>query len=312
MRSLRVMLVMEATDGGTARYLEETAKALCEAGAGVHVVCAARRRPEFRNVMRALEDAGVWVTEVDMCREIQLREDARAIWELRRVFQSSRPDVIHLHSSKAGALGRIAAVLAGTRPVVYTPHAYGFLDDSRPMFARFVLFAERVLGHWTDNLVAVSDSESDETLRHRLVPAARVTVIPNGLRWLPDEDLIRRLARTSAKAGRQIRLGCLGRLEQQKDPIQLIHLAASLARRGLSFQLDIGGSGALRAACERCAETHGLCDKIRFLGRVVDTPAFYRSIDSQKRGQPQRLQVAGQQKLWIVHAATCSRSRSWS
>jgi len=294
MRPLKLMLVMEATDGGTARYLEEVSIGLSEVGINVHVACAARRNPRFRAVLTRLQGLGIQVTEVDMRREVRPIKDAQAIRHLWCLFRRANPDVIHLHSSKAGALGRVAARLAGIRPVIYTPHAFAFLDDANALRAWCFRLAERILGSWTNYLVAVSESERHQALVHQLLPNARISVVPNGVahegcknkECVDGKELVPSptpsVAETmghSAPARSKLWLGYLGRLERQKDPIQLIHLAAAIKHRGVDFHLDIGGTGSLRAECERLCEIMALRDHVRFLGYVTDTAAFYRSID---------------------------------
>src|SRR4051812_19161135 len=108
---IRVMQVLEATAGGTARHLIEIASGLRAAGAEVHVVCALRRDAGFGAELARLRAVGVTVTELDMRRRIAPLADAQAVWRLARLFEETRPDVIHLHSSKAGGIGRLAAAL---------------------------------------------------------------------------------------------------------------------------------------------------------------------------------------------------------
>jgi len=277
MRPLRVMLVMEATDGGTGRYLREVALALCRQGLHVHVVCAARRNPAFRRVMAEMRRAGVRVSEIDMCREVRPVRDLISLWQLWRLFHQTRVDVIHVHSSKAGALGRLAAALAGRRPVAYTPHAYAFLGPCGGLRRAGYLAVERVLGRWTNHVIAVSDSESRRAVAERLSTPLQTTTIPNGLADFPPPQLVMEASQSST--GDRIVLGFLGRLEPQKAPAFLIDLAAELQRRNTEFVLWIGGEGSLREHCERMSKGHGLTGRIRFLGHVTDTTSFYRSTD---------------------------------
>ncbi len=279
MRPLKLMLVLDATHGATGRYLEEVARALCQAGVSVHVVCPPNAEPGFRTVTASLRTAGAEVTEVDMWRAFRPAENLQAIRVFRQLLLSSRPDVLHLHGFRAGALGRIAAALTHRCPVVYTPHAHAFLDDSRPAAARLAHPAEGVLGTCTDHLIAVSQSEARQTLLRRMVPAARLSVIPNGLGSLPDEELLHSAARPREAKGSKLRLGYLGPLERQQAPIHLINLAVLLERRGVDFHLEIAGKGSLGPACGRYSKACGLARKVRFRRYPSDPAEFYRSID---------------------------------
>jgi glycosyltransferase involved in cell wall biosynthesis len=74
----------------------------------------------------------------EMTRELSLISDFNALRKLRELFVSHRPDVVHAHSSKAGALTRAAAKTAGVKNVFYTPHGYGFLQQDRSTASRIL------------------------------------------------------------------------------------------------------------------------------------------------------------------------------
>lgn len=80
---------------------------------------------------------------------------------IRTVFKE-KPDVIHLHSSFAGLLGRIAILLSGRRQktkVIYCPHAFGFLMLTSNFKKNIYIFIEIILSRLTDKIICVSQSE---------------------------------------------------------------------------------------------------------------------------------------------------------
>jgi len=96
--------------------------------------------------------------------------------------------VLHLHSSKAGLLGRPLGRLCKL-PTVFTPHCFSFesVPDINNRF-RAYLMAERKLGQWTDVLVCVSSYERELALRYGIVPAGRIVMVPCFVdlrRWSP-------------------------------------------------------------------------------------------------------------------------------
>lgn len=104
-----------------------------------------------------------WV--VPMVTHVSLVKDAWSVWCLLRLIQQVQPDVIHLHSSKAGVLGRVAAWLSGMRlrvRVFYSPHGFAFLrrDVSKVKQKLFLTF-ERVAAKLGGALVACSGSEAE-------------------------------------------------------------------------------------------------------------------------------------------------------
>ena len=139
------MLVMEATAGGTARYLETIVPALAGQGLQLHVVCCARREPSFRDVMKRFRTANVRVTELAMVRRLSPWADLISLLRLLRLIRRSRPDVVHVHSSKAGALGRLAAAIGIPGTLLYSPHAFAFLDYTHPTRSWTYLMLEKFL-----------------------------------------------------------------------------------------------------------------------------------------------------------------------
>lgn len=111
---------------------------------------------------------------VPMVTHVSLVKDAWSVWCLLRLIQQVQPDVIHLHSSKAGVLGRVAAWLSGKRVrVFYSPHGFAFLrQDVSKLKQKLFLKFERVAAKLGGFLVACSGSEAElakQTVGHPCV-----------------------------------------------------------------------------------------------------------------------------------------------
>jgi glycosyltransferase involved in cell wall biosynthesis len=267
----RLMMVLEATTGGTARHVTQVAIALRSLGIDVHLVCAIRRDVRFLRTLAFLRKAGVSVTELDMHRAVRPFHDIWAIWNFRQIMTAVRPHIVHLHSSKAGFIGRSALLfgnMSGAR-VIYTPHAYAFLDGRR-VRSWCYRAAERLLARWTNCIIAVSESEF--RLTQAMTVRCRVTTVPNGVEELPE--LCAR-----PPESRHLRIGWLGRMERQKQPAQAIRAASVLDRLGVDFCLSMAGEGLERVACDRLARNLDVVHRIVFPGYLEDVSCFYREID---------------------------------
>ena len=116
-------------------------------------------------------------------RELVARADGEAVRRLRRIIRERRPNVLHTHTAKAGATGRLAALTSGrARPgaVVHTYHGHvlsGYFDPRRERAFRLL---ERMLAWSTDALVAVSDEVRDDLVRLHIAEARKFAVIPYG------------------------------------------------------------------------------------------------------------------------------------
>src|SRR5215471_6702770 len=114
-------------------------------------------------------------------RELSWRNDWVAFWKLFRLIRAFRPRIVHTHTAKAGAIGRMAAVLAGVPVRVHTYHGNVFRGYFSRAKTRMFLWIERLLGRFTQRVVAISDLQRDELCDlYRVIPRQRCRVIPLG------------------------------------------------------------------------------------------------------------------------------------
>jgi glycosyltransferase involved in cell wall biosynthesis len=256
-RRLRILHVSQPTDGGCAIAVRLLAEAGTRAGHTVTVACPGR------------PDLPAWITDVGarwhplpMLRQ-PAPGDIPAILRMRRLFE--RADIVHLHSSKAGALGRLALRSLGKRAPAscFTPHGWSWLVGGRmaPLYRTY----ERVAGAWTDVIVAVSDEEAAAG-RGVLRPGrAGLTVIPNGV----DTE---RFCVEGTRASRSAHplIVCVGRLTVQKGQDlavrALAHLGTAQAR------LRLVGDGPDAASLRGLAAGLGVADRVEFTGHCDPRP----------------------------------------
>ena len=116
-----------------------------------------------------------------MSREISLWADAIAFWRILKFLRKERPDVVHTHTAKAGAVGRLAAWLAGVPVIVHTYHGNVFQGYFGPIRNRIYLAVERMLGQLSTRVIAISESQQQEIcMKYHVVPRRKICVIHNG------------------------------------------------------------------------------------------------------------------------------------
>ncbi|TMK61136.1 MAG: glycosyltransferase family 4 protein, partial [Actinobacteria bacterium] len=205
-RSLDVLIVSQPADYGVAIYVRELAGSAVEAGHDVTVISPPGSRGPLASWVKSV---GARHHTLDMARRPALR-DPLDVLTLRRLARGH--DVLHLHSSKAAALGRVAAATLPRRArpaVVMTPHYWSWLVGGRP--EGLYRWIERLLARRCDVIVAVSEREEAEG-RSVLGPDARLLLIPNGVdraHFSPE----------GPSAGRDVDhalIVCVGRLSEQK------------------------------------------------------------------------------------------------
>ncbi len=190
---------------------------------------------------------------------------------LRRISKDF--DIMHLHSSKAGAIGRIA--LAGKASsklpkVVFSPHAWSWLAQSRLSVAykQFERFAAR----YADVIVAVSQDEAAEGRRVLGRNAGRIDVIENGV----DEAKFSPDGPTGDQSGSFV-IACVGQLDPRKGQDILIEALGMLRHSDVTVLFI--GEGPHLAAYQSRASTLGVENRVRWIGNVADTSPYLRSAD---------------------------------
>jgi glycosyltransferase involved in cell wall biosynthesis len=220
-------------------------------------------------------------------RQIAPLSDAAAVRLLVRLIKERRPHILHTHTAKAGAVGRIAAELAGRdRPkaVVHTFHGHVLRGYFGGPMTRVFRGVERRLARDTDALIAVSPEVRDDLVRLGIASRERIRVIRLGL----DLD-----ARTAAPPGsRELErarlgipddrflIGWLGRMTEIKRVDRLLEAFARLRAAGGDADLLLVGDGPLRSQLEQQAMSLGVAERTHFVGFRDDVGAVYASLDA--------------------------------
>ncbi|MHC4478576.1 MAG: glycosyltransferase [Planctomycetota bacterium] len=305
-RATRLVHILEGFLGGTSTYLCNVLPQLVHKGFDVILICSLNRDcPDAVSRLSRLRQSGVRVHIIPMYRQISLLKDIRSFLAILSLLVKYKPDIVHTHCSKAGALGRIAVLLTGRRVMVHSPHCFAFLRCNTWYKKLLFRLAEKLLGKLTTKLVAVSASEAEVAIRSRIVPAERCVWIRNGLpnRWSfpEDNDVPSRVWLGIGKETRVVVTAC--RLVEYKGIFRFIRAAEISRARNVLFLLV--GDGELRATAQKYILEHGLSDKVRLVGYVSNMDRIYAVSDvivlcSDAEAQPYLLLEAMRAKRPIV------------
>lgn len=224
---------------------------------------------------------GVDLTTVpELGRAIRPLDDVRALIRLYQIARHYQPAIVHTHTAKAGALGRIAARLAHVPRVVHTYHGHVLSGYFHPMASAFFRGVERMLAHTTDVLLTVSNSVRDDLVRLGVAPLNRVQVLPLGLDLEPlAKDLPRGVLRKDAGWPEDVRVvGIVGRLVPIKDLDCFLSAAALVARSEPHVRFAVVGDGEERERLETLARSV-LGHRVHFFGWRKDTAAVFGDLD---------------------------------
>ena len=231
-------------------------------------------------LVQQAEEAGFKVTVLEALRsEIAPGDDRRALAALKTLIGEGRYHVVHTHSSKAGALGRMAARHAGVPRVVHTYHGFPFHEfQSWPRRTAYMRI-ERYLGTFTDAFLAVGPAVAAEAIRRRIASPEKVRTIGVAVAAGPapqpsDRAEARRLM--GIPPGMHV-VGTVGRLDYQKAPDDFVAALAHIGRDDV-YGVWIG-DGPLRSATQKLAARRGLGARMAFLGERSDVDALLPGLD---------------------------------
>lgn len=239
-------------------------------------------------------------------REVRLIGEVRAFWALWRLCRRLRPDIVHTHTAKAGALGRVAAWLAGVPVRVHTFHGHVFRGYFGRLETALYLGIERVLGRITTRIVAISPRQAAELQRYLKVGRERIRVIPLGfdLRRLAEADgkAARARFRERLAAGDRVVVTMVGRLTAIKNHALALRSFAMLAASDERIMLVLVGGGEEELALRALAQKLGIADRVVFAGWSNDLAAVYYGSDvialtSDNEGTP----------VCLIEALACGR-----
>jgi glycosyltransferase involved in cell wall biosynthesis len=272
---IRVLHVLEATLGGTLRYLENIAAAT----EGTEIVFGlaygfARADSRLSPLLERARAMGWSTYPIDMRREIGPRIDLSAFVKLQRTIGRFRPHILHCHSSKAGALGRAAASLQLRVPVrLYTPNALAV-----PLGAKY-LKIEKMLARYTDGFIAVSESERAEIIEFSLADQSAVDVVYPSI----DSEYFKPSSRSHARQSLGFGPGPLilgvGRLTAQKDPASFLAIIERLRARLPEVKAVWLGSGEGEADFRERVAVAGLQGVVRLVPWQHDIRGYIAAAD---------------------------------
>lgn len=209
-----------------------------------------------------------WQVIPEMGRELAPLSDAVTLLKLWRLMRQYRPHIVHTHTAKAGAVGRLAARLAGVPIVVHTFHGHTFSGYWGPVGSGLAVAVEQVLSRLTDQVVAVSDRVRDDLIKFRIASPDKIITIPLGLDLAPFA--------TQARRDDNPIIGIVGRLVLIKNHALFLRMARQLIADGFVGKFMIVGDGELRSDLER--EAADLGDRVIFAGWRRDLPQVYSEL----------------------------------
>ena len=282
-----VHVIARLNVGGAALHVLQLAREQSRRGHDVIVVAGTLAAGE-ESMEYVADELGVVLHRLPVLqRELSPRADSAAILALRKLIRERRPDVLHTHTAKAGATGRLAALFSGAarpRARVHTYHGHVLSGYFNRRWEHIFRWIERLLAYTSGTLVAVSDEVRDDLVGFGVAPARRFAVVPYGFDlppWSDADEQSRRSIRAELGAEDEtFVVGWAGRLTAIKRPLDLVRTLRALVDHEVEALLVLVGDGEDRGAVEALAAELGVADRCRFVGFQRSIRPWYAAFDA--------------------------------
>ena len=266
-RKIRILHVAQAA-GGVDRYIRMLLKYLDKDKFANVLVCSQDFHEEdYRDLVDSFE-------QVEMTRSIG-GNDLKAIKEVRTLIKKYNTDIVYAHSSKAGAIARVADIGLKNR-CVYNPHGWAFNMRCSAKKKAMYTVIEKIAVPFCDKIICISDAEKQSALDKKICREDKLQVIFNGVDIESYENGVH-----GAIKRRELNIpedafvvGMVGRMSPQKAPDVFIKMAKLVKEKVPNAHFIIVGNGNQEAEIRKYAENNGFSDSLHITG-WVDNPMSY-------------------------------------
>ncbi len=230
----KIIHICQSDIGGTTEYIYLLLKNLDKNKYENILIC-----PSSGNIQKKISELGIKIYILEMIREISFFKDFKDILQIRKIIKKEKPNILFLHSSKAGALGRIVGIGIKNLKVIYNPHGWAFTMNCSEKKKRIYALIERFLSIFTYKIINISKDEYKKALE-RKIPEEKMAIIENGI------NIEKYKENKKIKFLDKYVIGFVGRLSEQKNPLFLIEIAKELLKKEKNFLFYIVGDGELK------------------------------------------------------------------
>lgn len=216
MKKRIILHIAEAFGGGVVTFLANLANEQCkDNNSKVFIIHGIR--PETHTNYKDFFDSRVTLIKATYFRQkIKLKDEWKAIKEIRKLIKTIKPDVIHMHSSQSGVLGKLASI-GYHASKIYSPHGFSFLKQDVPKWKCFIFKAiEKIFSYFDCILVASSQTEYDVAKSI----TSKAVLITNGINTSSLEPYLFTHCQNKTPI-----VGMVGRAVPQKNPALFNNIA---------------------------------------------------------------------------------------
>lgn len=271
-RKIRILHVAQAT-GGVDRYIRMLLKYLDKKEFENILVCSQDfHKEDYDGLVDSFE-------QIEMNRAIGA-SDLNSIREVRKLIKKYTPDIVYAHSSKAGAIARVADIGLKNH-CVYNPHGWAFnmrcSDKKRAMYTAI----EKMAAPFCEKIICISDAEKQSALEKKICGDDKLQVIFNGVDIeayeCGDHGKVKRANLNIPEEAFVV--GMVGRISPQKAPDVFVKMAKMIKDKIPNAHFIIVGSGNQEAEIMKYAEDNRFLENLHITGWVDDPMSYVELFD---------------------------------
>jgi len=265
---MKIIYIITRSDsiGGAQIHVKDMALGMIEQGHDVTVFAGGSEDSFYINELR--KNGIPYRIIKNLVRQISPLTDLKCTFELKSAFADHSPDIVSIHSSKAGIVGRAACRLAGI-PCLFTAHGWAFGEGvgwKKKLVYKYIEKSAQIL---CDKIITVSDHDREIGIKAGIRKEKMITV-HNAMYEIPPEYI-------SEPTSDRNRILMIARFEAQKNHMLLLHALGKLS--GIPWEATFIGIGSIRDQFIKKAEELGILDRITFIDQTFDIKTYMKNSD---------------------------------
>ncbi|MDV4150295.1 glycosyltransferase family 4 protein [Clostridium sp. AL.422] len=267
---IKILHIVQAA-GGVERYLQMLFNVIDTAKYQNIVICSSDYDRDY------FENNKIEYYVMKLKRSIDISDFVAAI-EVRKLIKKISPDIIYCHSSKGGAIGRLANIGLNYK-CIYNPHGWAFNMNCNKMKRSLYMSIEKLLTNFCDSIVCISDAEKKSALDNKISPEEKLIVIKNGIdieKYKHKNTMLRTALNIPEDA---YVVGTVARLSKQKAPDIFIRMAEKVKDKIPNAFFVMVGDGEEREEVESFIKNSNLKNSVIITGWIDDAFSYMKNFD---------------------------------
>lgn len=275
-------LIARLNVGGPAIHTQLLTHYLKDRGYDTRLVTGREENREGNMLYIAREKGIEPVIIPELSREIRPQQDWISYKKIRQQIEEFRPHIVHTHTAKAGALGRIAAHKCGVPVIVHTFHGHVLRGEFGPVKSEVFRRIEKYLARFSDRLIFISGTGRDELIKMGVAPPEKFEVVHLGLELEKFRDAKKRRGAIRQELGlteNDFLVGMVARLASIKNHEEFLQAGARILPDHPEIHFAVIGDGPAADGIIAKSREMGLEGRVHFLGMRQDMVQVHADLD---------------------------------